>query len=245
MKMKKLLAIVLALTVVASLGISLIACGETTAVDYGDGVTIATEVNYAPTYNTGDLTGKSLKVGVIWVGDSTEGYTEAHIVGLNKAIQNVQNAGATITLTTKEKVGEDATCTDEAKALAAAGNTLIISNSYGHQTFMNDAAKLYPNATFVAMTGDFAGICGTANLKNAFNDTYQSRYVSGVVAGLKLKQLVDDNLLSEKNYSGENIKIGYVGAFPYAEVVSDNTQIAKAHLRLAKKRILKEHAFIR
>ena len=194
-------------------------------VDDGDGVTMATKVNYDPDYSvlTDALSGKTLNLGVIWVGDSTEGYTEAHIEGLNKAIDNVRSKGATVNLTTKEKIGEDAVCYNTAKALADAGNTLIISNSYGHQDHMKKAASEYSNVTFVAMTGDFASISGCSNLKNAFNDVYQSRYVSGVVAGYKLKQLVDDGLLTDKNYDGSNIKIGYVGAFPYAEVVSGYT----------------------
>ena len=194
-------------------------------VDDGAGVTMATKVNYDPDYsilNNVDLTGKTLNVGVIWVGDSTEGYTEAHIEGLNKAAANLRAKGATVNITTKEKIGEDATCQAQAEQLAQ-NNDLIISNSYGHQDHMKAAAANYPTKTFVAMTGDFASISGCSNLKNAFNDVYQSRFVSGVVAGYKLKQLVDDGLLTDKNYDGNNIKIGYVGAFPYAEVVSGYT----------------------
>lgn len=223
--MKKVLAVVLVVAVIATFGLVFTACQKTNPVDDGAGVTIATKVNYDPDYSildNVDLTGKTLNLGVIWVGDSTEGYTEAHIVGLNKAIQNVKAKGATVNLTTKEKIAENATCYNTAVSLAA-NNDLIISNSYGHQDHMKKAASENPTKTFIAMTGDFAGICNTPNLKNAFNDVYESRYVSGVVAGIKLKQLVDDKLLSEKNYRGENIKIGYVGAFPYAEVVSGYT----------------------
>ncbi len=228
MKMKKVVITVLALI----LSISCIACfaacnkGDQ-KVDDGAGVTMATKVNYDPDYsilNNVDLTGKTLNVGAIWVGDSTEGYTEAHIEGLNKAIANLRAKGATVNLTVEEKVGEDATCQAKAEQLAQ-NNDIVISNSYGHQDHMKAAASKqeYKDVTFVAMTGDFASISGASNLKNAFNDVYESRYVSGVVAGYKLKQLVEDGLLSEKNYDGSNIKIGYVGAFPYAEVVSGYT----------------------
>ena len=101
-------------------------------VDDGAGVTMATKVNYDPDYsilNNVDLTGKTLNVGVIWVGDSTEGYTEAHIEGLNKAAANLRAKGATVNITTKEKIGEDATCQAQAEQLAQ-NNDLIISNSY-------------------------------------------------------------------------------------------------------------------
>ncbi len=40
------------------------------------------------------------------------------------------------------------------------------------------------------MTGDFAAISGCENFKNAFTNIYESRYVSGVVAGLKLKEIL-------------------------------------------------------
>jgi Uncharacterized ABC-type transport system, periplasmic component/surface lipoprotein len=74
------------------------------------------------------------------------------------------------------------------------------------------------------MTGDLAAASAATNDKNAFTDVYESRYVSGVVAGLKLKQLVEDGLVADKNKDADgNIKIGYVGAYNYAEVVSGYT----------------------
>jgi basic membrane protein A len=73
------------------------------------------------------------------------------------------------------------------------------------------------------MTGDQAATSGLANYKNAFTGVYQSRYVAGVVAGMKLAELVADGKLTDANYDGNNIKLGYVGAYPYAEVVSGFT----------------------
>ena len=52
--------------------------------------------------------------------------------------------------------------------LVASGCDLVISNSYGHQTFMVQAAAEYPDVQFVSMTGDFAAISGLDNMKNAF-----------------------------------------------------------------------------
>ena len=74
------------------------------------------------------------------------------------------------------------------------------------------------------MTGDTALKSGLKNFSNAFNQTYQSRYVSGIVAGLKVKELIDAGKITDKNKDADgNIKIGYVGAYPYAEVVSGYT----------------------
>ena len=77
---------------------------------------------------------------------------------------------------------------------------------------------------FVAMTGDTARANGLANFHNAFTGIYQARYVGGVVAGMKLQQLIDEGKVEDKNKNADGkIKIGYVGAYPYAEVVSGYT----------------------
>lgn len=103
---------------------------------------------------------------------------------------------------------------------------MIISNSYGHQTYMQEVATEYQDEdiTFVSMTGDTAKKSGLTNFKNAFTKVYESRYVSGVAAGMKIAELVKDGKLTDKNYDDDgNVKIGYVGAHPFAEVVSGYT----------------------
>ena len=100
--------------------------------------------------------------------------------------------------------------------LAEQGCNIIFSDSYGHQTYMLQAAREYSDITFVSCTGDQAGVAGLDNFKNIFPYTYESRYVSGVVAGMKLKELMDAGTVTDP-------KVGYVGAFPYAEVVCGYT----------------------
>ena len=167
-----------------------------------------------------------LKVGVILVGDETEGYTLAHMNGIKAAAANLGLADNQIIW--KYKVAEDQSCYDNAMDLVGQGCNLIISNSYGHQTYMALAAEEVPDVTFVAMTGDFAAISGLDNLKNAFTKVYEARYVSGVVAGMKVAELLESGELSTDKQPGSfdadgNVKIGYVGAFNYAEVVSGYT----------------------
>lgn len=166
------------------------------------------------------------KMGVILVGDETEGYSAAHIDGIKKAAEELGLDASQIIW--KYKVPEDSTCYDSAVDLVGQGCSLVISNSYGHQTYMVQAAMEYPDTTFVAMTGDFAAISGCSNFKNAFTKIYESRYVSGVVAGLKLKEIMEDGTLTAETQPDSfdadgNVKIGYVGAFNYAEVVSGYT----------------------
>ena len=169
-----------------------------------------------------DGANSDVKIGVILVGDESEGYTLAHMNGIEDARKALGLREDQIIY--KKKVEENNNCYVAAKELAEDGCSLIISNSYSHQDYVHQAAVEYPDITFVAATGDYAAISGSSNLKNAFTKVYESRYVSGVVAGLKIKELADANKLTAKNYdSDNNVKVGYVGAYPYAEVVSGYT----------------------
>ncbi len=194
--MKKLLSLILACVMLVSLGLACVSCGEAAV-------------------------GGDFKVGAILIGDENEGYTYAHILGLREAAKACGMSDDQLIF--KYTVPEDEKCHDAAIDLVEQGCKVVFSNSYGHQTYMKQAAQECPDVTFVSMTGDQAATSGLANYKNAFTGIYQSRYVAGVVAGMKLAELVADGKLTEANYDGENIKLGYVGAFPYAEVVSGYT----------------------
>ena len=228
--MKKILGLLLAGVMVFSMA----ACGgnsskETTApaaeteaaAEAGDETEASSDTGEGAAVVNSDI-----KIGVILVGDETEGYTAAHMDGIKAAAAELGIADDQIIW--KYKVEENSNCKDAAVDLVGQGCQLIISNSYGHQTFMAEAASEYPDVTFIAMTGDFAAISGCSNFKNAFTKVYESRYVSGVVAGLKLKELMDagtvtPEALPESFDADGNVKIGYVGAFNYAEVVSGYT----------------------
>ena len=194
--MKKFLALMLALIMV----LSLVACGGSS----DDTATDDTSTSDAP----------DIKIGAIYIGDENEGYTAAHMNGLKAAMANLNiPEDCYIEYTV---IPEDNTCYDKCVDLAEAGCNLIFTNSYGHQTYTQQAANEYPEVQFVALTGDLAARSGLPNLKNAFPHTFESRYVSGVVAGMKLKELMDAGEVTDPY-------VGYVGAFPYAEVVSGYT----------------------
>ena len=161
----------------------------------------------------------TLKVGLICVGDETETYSKAHIDGIKAAAAKL---GATVIY--KNSVPEGTQVVDACTELKEAGAQLIFTNSYGHQDYACAFAKDNPDLTIVADTGDYAAISGLSNFKNAFTNIYEARYVSGVVAGRKLKELNAAGKIeaSSKDAAG-NIKIGYVGAYNYAEVVSGYT----------------------
>lgn len=165
---------------------------------------------------------KSFKIGAILIGDENEGYTSAHIDGLKEACKELGIDAKNITF--KYNIGEDETCLDAAEQLADNGCNLIFANSFGHETYMLQAAKEYPDIDFAHATGNHAKSAKLKNFCNFFDNIYESRYTSGIVAGMKVKQLIDEKKLSADNYDSKgNVKIGYVGAYPYAEVVSGYT----------------------
>ena len=194
--MKKLASLLLALCLVMSLGVSALAA---------DGI--------AP---------EDLKIGMVCIGDNNSGYDIAHITGLEKAMETLGIPAENVIY--KYNVGENEEAADACYDLADNGCQIIFTDSYGHQTYTQQVASEYPELTFCAMTGDLAALSGLSNLKNAFNHTFESRYVSGVVAGMKLAELIENGELTDENYDADgNVKIGYVGAYPYAEVVSGYT----------------------
>ena len=170
---------------------------------------------------SGEDTEKKLKIGVILVGDENEGYTYAHMVGIQQAAK--ANGLSDDQIIWKYSVGETQDCYDQAVDLVEQGCTAVFSNSYGHQQFMQQAASEYPDVQFVAATGDTAALSGLSNFSNAFTNVYESRYVSGIVAGMKLAELEAAGQIPAESYKDGKVLIGYVGAYPYAEVVSGFT----------------------
>ena len=189
--MKKVVALLLALVLVLAMA----ACGQAPAAD--------------------EPAAASIKIGAILIHDENSGYDMAHIEGITKACEAL-GISVEENVTFKYNIPEDESAYDAAADLADNGCDIIFSDSYGHQTYMAQAAEEFPETTFVACTGDMAAGTGLENLKNMFPYTFESRNVSGVVAGMKLKELLDDGTITDPY-------VGYVGAYPYAEVVSGYT----------------------
>ena len=163
-----------------------------------------------------DKTGKSdFKVGAILIGDENEGYTYAHIQGIEAAKKACNLSDDQIIY--KYNVTEDEKCYEAAVDLAEQGCKLIIANSFGHEDHLIRAAKEYPDVVFCPATGQKAAKhTELNNIFNYFDSIYEARYVSGIVAGMKLKALMDEGKVTDPY-------VGYVGAYPYADVVSGYT----------------------
>ena len=221
--MKKFLALVLSVVMVASLA----ACGnsgtkETQApAASGDSATATESTAAESTGETAEKVGdgvdaKDLKVGFIFIGDENEGYTAAHYAGA-KGMQEALGLSDDQVII-KWNIPEDETCYDAAVDLADQGCNIIFANSFGHESYILQAAAEFPNVQFCHATGYQAAGSGLSNMHNYFTSIYESRYVSGVVAGMKLNEMIADGKITE-----DTAKVGYVGAYPYAEVISGFT----------------------
>ena len=118
----------------------------------------------------------------------------------------------------KTNIPEDNTCYEAAKELVAAGCDLIFADSFGHEPFMIQAAKEFPEVQFCHATGTRAHTEGVSNYHNAFASIYEGRFLAGVAAGMKLNQMIEAG-----EFTADEAKMGYVAAFPYAEVMSGYT----------------------
>ena len=162
-----------------------------------------------------------VKVGVIYVGDEQEGYSKAHMDGIAAMKESLGLSDDQVI--EKFNIPEDESCYDASVDLADQGCQVIFANSFGHEDYMIQAAEEYPDVQFCHATGYQAASSGLDNMHNYFDAVYESRYVSGVVAGLKLAELDKAGELDSCKDADGNVKIGYVGAYSYAEVISGYT----------------------
>ena len=161
---------------------------------------------------------KAIKAALICLHGDSSTYDKNFIDAFKTACANKGLTEADYTIITD--IPEGTECYDKAADFADNGYDVIFANSFGHEAFMIQAAKEFPNVQFCHATGTKAHTEKLSNYQNAFASIYQGRFLAGVAAGLKLVELYGDD---EGKVSDENAKIGYVGAHPYAEVVSGYT----------------------
>lgn len=162
---------------------------------------------------------EATKIGFVVIGDENDqGYTYNFMRGMNAAIDQLKAEGYNVELLVERNVLEDASCVDANMALAAEGCDIIFDNSYGFEQYMQQVADDYPEITFVSLTNCNSQIDGRDNTHNAFARIYEGRYIAGVAAGMKLQQLIDEGTIT-----ADQAKVGYVGAYSFAEVISGMT----------------------
>ena len=197
--MKKFTALLLALVMVFALA----ACGSKNEAAPAEGSAAAEPAEAA----------SDLKVGFIFLHDENSTYDKNFMDAAKAACEKL---GVAYELRTNIPEGQE--CYETAADLADNGCSLIFADSFGHEDFMIQAAKEYPEVQFCHATGTKAHTENLDNYHNAFASIYEGRFLAGVAAGMKLNEMIEAG-----DITADQAKMGYVGAFPYAEVKSGYT----------------------
>ena len=155
----------------------------------------------------------AVKVGFIFLHDENSTYD---LNFLNAAKEACEKLGVEYVIRTN--VPEGSECYEAAAELADDGCNIVFADSFGHEDYMIEAAKEFPEVQFCHATGTKAHTEGLDNYHNSFASIYEGRYLAGVAAGMKLNEMIEAG-----KFTAEEAVMGYVGAFTYAEVVSGYT----------------------
>lgn len=203
--MKKLLALVLAAMMIL---VCFAACTKNDAKPDDSNDSAANSAD-----DTQGNAASKLKLGFIFLHDENSTYDKNF---LDAAVAACEANGVEYVLKTNIPEGQE--CYEAAADLADQGCDAVFADSFGHESFLIQAAKEYPNVQFCHSTGTMAHTEKLANFHNAFASIYEGRYLAGVAAGMKLNEMIEDGKIT-----ADEAKIGYVGAFTYAEVISGYT----------------------
>ena len=157
-----------------------------------------------------------IKVGFIFLHDENSTYDLNFMNAAEAACKNLGLDESQYVF--KKNIPEDQKCYDAAAELAEEGCNIIFADSFGHESYIIEAAKEFPDVQFCHSTGTLAHTEKLANYHNAFASIYEGRYLAGIAAGLKLNEMIENG-----DITADEAKMGYVGAFTYAEVVSGYT----------------------
>ena len=188
---------ILALLMAAAMVFCFAACGGKETPDAGDE----------------NPTASAVKVGFIYLHDENSTYDLNFIKAAKEACEKLG-----VEYVEKSNIPESNECYEAAVDLADRGCNIIFADSFGHEPFMVQAAQEYPEVQFCHATGTTAHTQGLDNFHNAFASIYEGRYLAGIAAGMKLNEMIEAG-----KFTAEEAKMGYVGAFTYAEVISGYT----------------------
>lgn len=195
--MRKRVVVVL-LSVVMTMAMLLTGCGGSKPASSGG--------TAAPAAADAGITKENVKVGFVHISDPSDmGYTYNHDVGTKEMQKALGLSDSQII--NKFNVPEGAECDTALRELVDAGCKIIFATSFGFEDYVLEVAKEYPDVQFCHATGYKAASSGLPNMHNYFASIYEARYLAGIAAGLKT----------------ETNKLGYVAAFPFAEVISGYT----------------------
>ena len=164
----------------------------------------------------GDKAESKIKVGFICLHDENSTYDKNFIDAAKAACKNAGLSEDQYIIKTNIPEGQE--CYNAAAELVDAGCNVVFADSFGHEDFMIQAAKEFKDVQFCHATGTKAHTEKLSNYHNAFASIYEGRYLAGVAAGMKLNEMIEAG-----DFTADQAKMGYIGAFTYAEVISGYT----------------------
>ena len=164
----------------------------------------------------GDKAESKIKVGFICLHDENSTYDKNFIDAAKAACKNAGLSEDQYIIKTNIPEGQE--CYNAAAELVDADCNIVFADSFGHEDFMIQAAKEFKDVQFCHATGTKAHTEKLSNYHNAFASIYEGRYLAGVAAGMKLNEMIEAG-----DFTADQAKMGYIGAFTYAEVISGYT----------------------
>ena len=215
MKLRKFLALALAVTTVLSMSV-LTGCSSNSG-SSSEKSAETTETGETAGETTGEATNlKDIKIGFIFLHDENSTYDKNFIDAANAAKEALGLSDEQVIF--KTNIPESSECYEAAADLADRGCNIVFADSFGHEQYIAQAAAEFPDVQFCHATGTTAHTAGLDNFHNAFASIYEGRYLAGIAAGMNLNEMIADGEFTE-----DEAKIGYVGAYTYAEVISGYT----------------------
>ena len=162
-----------------------------------------------------NLTGQKdhLTVGFVYDNDESTPYTYNFSLAKD-AVE--KKYGERVDILTCSNVLDDE-MEEPLRELANKGCDIIFFNGYSE--LVMKLAPDYPNIQFCQTSYmDMNGVTVPANYHTFKGEAYQGRYVSGIVAGMKIKQMISDGIITD-----DQALVGFVAAFPTSEVISGYT----------------------
>ncbi len=157
-----------------------------------------------------------IKVGLICLHDENSTYDKNFIDAMKQAQKDLGLKDDQVIIVTN--IPEKSECYEAAADLVDRGCNIIFADSFGHEPFILQAAKEFKDVQFCHATGTMAHTEKLSNFHNAFASIYEGRFLAGIAAGMKLNAMIEAG-----EFTAEEAKMGYVGAYTYAEVISGYT----------------------
>lgn len=192
--MKKVVSLLMVLAMVAASCFALTSCGK----------------------KVDESANADLKLGFIFLHDENSTYDKNFMDAAREVQKELNLTDEQVIFKTNVPEGNE--CYEAAADLADQGCNIVFADSFGHEPYMLKAAKEFPEVEFCHATGTTAHTEGLANFHNAFASIYEGRYLAGIAAGMKLNEMIEKG-----EFAAEDAKIGYIGAYTYAEVISGYT----------------------